>query len=533
MNAMKRNSLWFLISLAVSLVFLTAAAGATTPVASFTANITNGSAPLAVQFIDTSANNPTSWTWLFGDGGSSTAEVPVHQYTAAGTYTVTLTATNADGSNTHTQSGYIVVSKVAEVPVAGFVSSVTSGSQPIAVQFVDSSTNSPTSWAWSFGDGGAATTENPSHTYATTGTFTVTLTSTNSAGSNTISKAGYITVIPASTIPSASFSAIKTTGTTPFSVQFIDTSSNGPTAWVWSFGDGYTTLQQNPVHTYTSVGSFTVTLTASNSAGSSTYTQSGYVTTTLAAPIASFTSNITSGPEPLYVQFSDTSLNGPASWYWAFGDGNTSTIQNPLYAYTSPGSYTVVLTATNTAGSNSTNIARYINVSAIATPVASFTSDTTTGYVPLTVRFNDTSTNSPTSWNWDFGDGRISTVQNPSHVYTSAGTYSVVLTVINSGGSRTITTNNYIVVSAGPTETITTIPTALPVTPGTTVTTPQQDQVPVTTETTAAPAESTGDSSGLLPVILVLLVAVGIIAIAYILKRRPPQGPHRSRRREL
>lgn len=530
---MKRNTLWFLIILAVSLVFLMAPAGATTPVASFTANITNGSAPLVVQFIDTSTNNPTSWTWLFGDGGTSTAEAPIHQYTTAGTYTVTLTATNANGSNTATQSGYIVVTKVAAMPVAGFVSSVSSGSVPLVVQFVDSSTNSPVSWAWSFGDGTTSTTENPSHSYTTSGTYTVTLTSTNSAGSNTVSKAAYITATPAATTPVASFSAIRTSGTTPLTVQFIDTSTNSPTSWVWSFGDGYTNMQQNPVHTYTAAGTYTVTLTTSNSAGSSTYTQSGYITTTLATPIASFTSNTTSGTVPLYVQFNDTSLNSPVSWLWAFGDGGTSTAQNPVYEYTRAGSYTVVLTATNSAGANSTDIARYINISAITTPVVSFTSDTTTGVVPLTIRFNDTSTNYPTSWLWNFGDGSISTAQNPSHVYTSAGSFTVTLVATNSGGSGTVTSTHYIVaiVTTPATTVSTTVPTTSQVTPGTTVS--STVQVPVTSTTTTAPAGSTAGSSGLLPVILVLLVAVGIIAIIAILRRRPPQGPHRSHGREL
>ena len=161
------------------LLCLTAAVGATTPVASFTANPINGSVPLTVQFFDTSANYPTAWVWSFGDGGISNTQSPFHQYTAAGIYTVTLTATNADGSNTNTQTGYIVVNKVAVIPAANFISSVTSGSVPLSVQFVDSSTNSPTSWAWSFGDGGTATTQSPSHTYTTTGTFTVTLTATN------------------------------------------------------------------------------------------------------------------------------------------------------------------------------------------------------------------------------------------------------------------------------------------------------------------------------------------------------------------
>jgi PKD repeat protein len=532
MNTMKRNSLWLLLTLAASFLFLTAAAGATSPAALFTSNITSGSAPLSVQFIDISTNTPTGWVWSFGDGWTSTDESPVHQYTGIGTYTVTLTVTNADGSNTVTQAGYITTTKVADKPVAAFVSNISAGSQPLSVQFVDSSSSSPTSWAWSFGDGGTSAAQNPSHTYTTTGTFTVTLTATNSAGSATISKDAFITVAAASTTPGASFSATKTSGTTPLSVQFIDTSTNSPTTWVWSFGDGYTSLQQNPVHTYNSVGTYTVTLTASNSAGSSTATRSGYITTTLAAPIASFSSNITTGTVPLYVQFNDTSGNAPSTWYWYFGDGNTSSVQNPVYGYTRAGSYTVVLTVSNTVGSNSTTSAKYINVSAIAIPVASFTSDGTTGTLPLTVRFTDTSTNSPTSWAWNFGDGSTSTDQNPSHVYLSGGSFTVTLTATNSGGSQTITSSNYIAVTAIPTVTITTVPTTQPVTPGTSAASPA-DQVPVTTETTTAPAASSGDSSGLLPVILVVLVAIGCIAIVYILKRRPPKGPHHSHNREL
>ena len=526
---MKRTTLWFLFSLVVLLAFLATPAGATTPVASFTANVTSGSAPLSVQFIDTSTNNPTSWLWLFGDGGSSTSQIPSHQYTTSGTYTVTLTATNADGSNTVTHSGYITASKIAAKPAASFVSSVSSGDVPLVVQFVDASTNSPTSWAWSFGDGGTDTTQNPSHKYSTTGTFTVTLTSTNAAGSDTISKAAYITVNPASTPPVASFVATKTTGTTPLGVQFIDATTNSPTAWVWSFGDGATSLQQNPLHTYISAGTYTVTLTASNNAGSSTITQTGFVTATLAVPIASFSSNVTSGTSPLYVQFNDTSDNAPTTWYWYFGDGGTSTVQNPVYEFTDAGTYTVVLTVTNSAGSNSTSKAKYINATEMDTPVASFTTDGTSGIVPLTVRFTDTSTNSPTSWMWNFGDGGTSTTRNPSHVYTSSGTFTIVLTATNRAGSDTTTSKGYIVALASAKDTAT--PTTEPVTIRTTV--PVTTGVPVTTVTTAAPVASSGDSSGLLMPVLVLLVIAGAIAIFAILGRRPPGGSHHSRRREL
>jgi PKD repeat protein len=523
---MKRTTPWLLFSLVASLVFLTAAAGATVPVASFTSNITGGSVPLSVQFIDTSSNSPTSWAWSFGDGGTSAAQSPAHQYSGSGTFTVTLTATNSDGSNTNTESAYITVDEVGEKPGVAFVSNVTSGSKPLSVQFIDTSSNSPTSWAWSFGDGGTSSSQNPSHAYTTTGTYTVTLTSTNSAGSATISKDSYISVAAASTAPVASFAATKTSGSTPLSVQFIDTSSNSPTTWAWSFGDGYTSVVQNPVHIYAGVGTYTVTLTATNSAGSSTKTRSDYIETELAAPIASFTANATTGTEPFYVQFNDTSENTPTYWHWYFGDSGTSSGANPLHEYTDAGSYTVVLTVSNAEGSNSTSKAKFINVSRSLSPVTSFTADARNGIVPLTVRFTDTSANSPTSWKWNFGDGSTSTEQNPSNTYTRAGTFSVSLTATNDLGSRTVTSDDYIVVTVGAVDTATTLPTPEPVTLVTTA----SDQAPVATTTAAA---GTGDSSGLLPWVLVVLVAVGGISIFYILKRRPPQGPHHSHNREL
>ena len=112
----------------------------------------------------------------------------MHTYTTAGTFTVTLTATNTGGSNTVTKAGEIVVGSVSARPVASFISTVESGNAPLVVQFVDSSTNTPTSWVWSFGDGNTSAAQNPSHTYVIEGTYTVTLTATNSGGSDTETK---------------------------------------------------------------------------------------------------------------------------------------------------------------------------------------------------------------------------------------------------------------------------------------------------------------------------------------------------------
>ena len=162
-------------------------------VANFTADITTGLAPLAIAFTDTSTGGPTSWSWNFGDGTVSSTRNPVHTYTTAGTYTVTLTASNADGENTETKTDYITV---LEPPAAAFTANVTEGNAPLAVQFTDESTGNVTSWSWDFGDGNTSTVQNPIHTYESTGNYSVTLTASNAFGTSTLTKPDYIRVVP-------------------------------------------------------------------------------------------------------------------------------------------------------------------------------------------------------------------------------------------------------------------------------------------------------------------------------------------------
>jgi len=163
------------------------------PVASFSASPVSGSVPLKVAFTDKSTGTPTSWNWNFGDGTSSTEKNPMHTYSKAGTYTVTLTATNAAGSNTATKSNYITVAGTAvEKPVINCWGSPRMGTAPLTVYFKDRSTGSPTSWYWDFGDGAYSTLQNPKHTYSTPGKYTVKLTVTNEAGSTSTTKYHYI-----------------------------------------------------------------------------------------------------------------------------------------------------------------------------------------------------------------------------------------------------------------------------------------------------------------------------------------------------
>ena len=443
-----------------NLYWVNVSAATAPPVAGFTGTPVSGTMPLSVNFTDTSTGSPSFWNWSFGDGSYASVKNPTHIFSANGTFTITLTATNAGGSNVSTRTNYIAV--ILPAPVAGFAANTTSGSPPLTVSFTDQSSNSPVSWNWSFGDGNTSALQNPVHLYSYNGTFTVSLTATNAGGSNATVPTNYITV-GAPVQPVSSFTANTTAGKAPLGVQFTDTSTGSPQTWNWSFGDGGVSSAQSPSHVYTSAGNYTVNLTVTNAAGSSTATRSGYIAVSpLVLPVAGFSANITTGKIPLAVQFTDASTGSPQTWNWTFGDGATSALQNPVHVYVTAGTYSVGLTVTNTDGLNSTTRSGYITASALVPPAANFTANVTSGAVPLAVQFTDKSTGSPQTWNWTFGDGATSAVQNPAHIYAAAGSYTVSLTATNGDGSNATTRAGYITVNTAspPVATFTANPTS-------------------------------------------------------------------------
>jgi len=263
------------------------ALGPSAPVADFMGSPLAGVTPLGVGFTDLSSGNATAWSWDFGDGGASTEQNPRHTYQNAGSFTVRLTASNAGGQNTNTKAAYVAVSAPVSPPVAGFVADRTSGTAPLTVQFTDQSTGA-SSWSWNFGDGATSTDANPIHIYGSGGSFTVTLTVSNAAGPNTKTRVGYITVAAPPLAPGADFTANPLSGSVPLNVQFSDQSTGSPSAWAWSFGDGGTSSQRNPSHTYTAAGNFTVSLTVSNSSGQTMQSRFGYITVAPATAVDYF-----------------------------------------------------------------------------------------------------------------------------------------------------------------------------------------------------------------------------------------------------
>ena len=165
------------------------------------------------------------------------------------------------------------------VPVAQFTGSPTSGGYPLTVNFINSSSGTISSYAWTFGDGGTSTAAAPSHVYGAAGTYTVKLTVTGPGGSNTQTRTGYI-VVSVPSAPVAQFTGSPLAGNFPLTVNFTNTSTGSITSYAWTFGDGGTSTLTSPSHVYSAAGTYTVSLTATGPGGSNTKTRSNYVTVT-------------------------------------------------------------------------------------------------------------------------------------------------------------------------------------------------------------------------------------------------------------
>ncbi len=387
----------------------------TDPTAVFTSNIAGS----LVSFSNTSANADT-YMWSFGDGTSSMETFPSHTYMADGSYTVTLTSTNDCGTASSTQNIVIVTP-----PTAGFMADALSGCAPFTVNYSDLSSPNTTNWAWTFPGGtpNTSTDQNPVIEYSTPGAYSVILTVSNAAGVNTTSEIGYINI---SDVPSANFSS-NISGT---SINLFNTST-GANSYLWDFGDGNTSVDLNPNHTYVNDGTYTVTLTATNNCGSVTTTETVVIAT---APSAAFSADVAEGCAPLMVSYNNQSSANATAWSWNFPGGTpaASTDQNPVVIYSTSGTYDVTLTVSNTAGTDVSSQTNYITI--LATPVANFNFNESAAVVS----FQNTS-NGATSYSWDFGDTNMSTDENPTHTYTTDGIYTVILTATNDCGTVTST----------------------------------------------------------------------------------------------
>ncbi|MBW8050784.1 MAG: PKD domain-containing protein [Cytophagales bacterium] len=385
-----------------------------------------------------SGNNLTSFLWDFDDGGNSLQEDPAHSFTDTGTYTVVFTATNYCGNSNSDTVIVVVGDSVPPVWVSfwtnpwSFCSIFSNICPGTIVRFINNS-NYATSFYWDFGDGNTSTLEEPTHVFANTGTYDVKLIGTSSCGGvDSIVNCVYVVNDAA---PSAWFCTnpfcFPSSVVCPGSPVFFQNWSSDTTNSFWDFGDGDTSVLANPTHVFTDTGSYTVVLKVTNNCGNVAYHVETITVTYNAAPAGHYINawpSIVCPGENINFQILEMPFFFPvdtADVLWNFGDGNTSTTTNPSYAYDSSGSFTVTLIVYTTCGNDTT--IREITVKPGSSPDFTYT----LGCAGDTIFFTDASTPAPGTWAWDFGDGDTSTVQNPTHIYPSDGTYKVCLVVSN------------------------------------------------------------------------------------------------------
>ncbi|HXC05250.1 MAG TPA: PKD domain-containing protein, partial [Bacteroidia bacterium] len=397
--------------------------------ANFKADTTKICLGESVTFTDLSSPGDASRTWNFGDGTNSTLLNPGHVYTAAGTYTVSLQSTDTAGcAGTKTRNNYITV---FAKPTAAFNTAptpATACSVPFPVNFTDASTGA-TSWNWTFGDGGTANTQNPSHVYNTTGAFTVKLVITNANGcKDSIIKTNWVNI----QTPPVGFIATPLFGCSPLPVHFTDTATAGPfpiASYTWNYGNGTTATTAVPTsnYTYPLPGVFDVTLTVTTTNGcKDSIKQTAYIHTGT-SPIAGFTWSKDTVCFGSPIQFTDTSI-GANSQKWLFGDGGSATSINPMYVYGDTGTFTVKLIAMNNGCPDTLVETKIITV---LPPKPDFTFQLSCSAY-LKVTFTNASVKAD-SVTWDFGDGTFDYTNNnsPVHTYATLGPKLVTLTAFN------------------------------------------------------------------------------------------------------
>jgi gliding motility-associated-like protein len=414
-------------------------------------NITACKPPLNASFSQL-ATGAVSYKWFFGDGDSSTQENPTHTYTSYGSFPVTLVTTNAAGcTDTVGKAAYVNIQR----PQVSIVQIPQEGCVPFAYQPIIqiNSPDSIISYLWNFGDNYTSTLANPPHTYTVAGVYTITLTYTTAGGCTDSIKA--IDAIRVGEKPIVNFIATPRFACAFQSIRFNDLST-GPVGdrWLWSFGDGGTSTEKDPTHIYQDTGWFSVTLVVWNNGCSDSLHIPNYIQ--IKAPIARFIDSSGCG-EKTKRWFIDRSI-GATSWFWNFGDGNSSNLQNPIHSYTAPGSYIVTLTVKNDTCEHTTS--RQI---VIVSESAAFTANDTIVCKGATVNFSalNSSTANVRSYQWSFGDGGFGSNVTTSHIYTRAGIYSVQLIITDINGcTDTLIKPQYIKVN-GPTADFTAITPAV------------------------------------------------------------------------
>jgi large repetitive protein len=394
------------------------------PVANFGISPESNCTPVIINFANVSSGSPTSFLWDFGNGNTSTDSIPGPQsYTTDSTiqnYTITLTAFNQCGFDTAQQ---VITVEPADVQ-SFFNVSTLEGCEPLTVEFYDFSTPGA-NIDWDFGDGNTSSLPNTVHTFEEPGEYTVVQYATNLCGFDSTSV--MITVNP---IPEVSFSHLPSVCMGQ-EIEFTNTSIN-TSGHFWDFGDGDTSLLNNPVHVFQTPGFHTVTLVGVSTFNqcTSTFESEIYV---LPAPTASFEPSETNGCVPFSIGLENNSLNA-AFFEWDFGDGNVSVLENPAHIYYEEGTYPISLIVTDEQGCfNDTTV---FNIQVHPKPTADFTFEREhLCGTPVDIYFKNQSEGAD-GYLWNFGDGNQSFLTEPTHTFNISGHFLTELMVSTAFGCK-------------------------------------------------------------------------------------------------
>lgn len=400
----------------------------TKPTVNFTAALIAGCQPLSVPF--TSQATPGSapirnYTWDFGNGVSSNSQNPIYFYGQSGTYNVSLQVEDTNGcTSIATKSNYI---NVKAKPNASFSSTNNNHcSYPAVASMVNTTiANAPgaLTYDWDMGNGQTTGATNPSLQYMNPGSYDVRLIATNSLGcKDTVTRLGYVNLQDLK----ANFTSNKQSGCPPFIVDFQNTSTPviAGAQYSWTFGNGGTSKAEDTSYSYNLPGNYSVSLKMTSPTGCVDSVYKTYYITAFNKPTANFTVNDSAACKaPLNAAF-QASPTGISSYKWTFGDGTSSTLQNPTKVYNDTGFYSVNLIVTGTNGCNDTS--RRINLMKIRRPRADFKPNILGGCAPLDVDFSNTSQSvAPLIWvSYRFEDGTTSNSPFPTHTFNDTGYYN-------------------------------------------------------------------------------------------------------------
>lgn len=415
------------------------------PIAAFTATSTvSCKAPLAVHFTNASTGG-VAYSWDFGDGSTSLVENASHTYLAEGNYTVQLSVTNEAGCKTNiAKIDFVKIKK----PVVSINNLPQKGCAPLTHTFsaTVNSVDAVTDYQWNFGDGNSSDSVSPTYIYNTPGKYTVTLIYTTAAGCTDSVKV--INGILVGLKPKPDFSVDPLNACADKNINFTDHSDGNPDEWLWSFGDGSGSAQQNPVHQYNDTGYFSITLIAIDNGCADTIILPDKVH--INPPVALFDYSKTC-EDPANIFFTDHSI-GADYWNWNFGDGSSSTAKDPIHEYASSGTYTVTLTVTNQLTGCSKTKKEDVRV---VKEIADFVSDASVTCKNTSVKF--TATNSVSAnislYTWKFGDGiSISnSIGSADYQFSKASTYDVTLIIKDINGCADTITKPSVIKVEGPT----------------------------------------------------------------------------------